>query len=219
VLNLDMTVAVTQNFVSPANLAAAVRWQVLGAGSLFDSHLAAAYLAQRRREEGCEEEQEEEQEEVQPKRRAAGDGRPARRRKRRRRAGDGGEGADEGAEAAAVEAEAREAAAAHLAELELGFRRDSQLCPWLRRLLQQEATAAAEPGPGGAAARQSSLHEEVWQLVQQWTDVPAWRPRLAAACAAAGLPPPRCRHEWLPLATGWCIVFEVGAQTAGLSLA
>lgn len=33
VLNLEMTVAVTQNFVSPANLAAAVQWQALGAGA------------------------------------------------------------------------------------------------------------------------------------------------------------------------------------------
>lgn len=33
VLNLEPTVAVTQNFVSPANLAAAVQWQALGAGA------------------------------------------------------------------------------------------------------------------------------------------------------------------------------------------
>lgn len=33
-LNLDLTVAVTQNFVSPANLEAAVQWQALGAGKL-----------------------------------------------------------------------------------------------------------------------------------------------------------------------------------------
>lgn len=33
-LNLDFTVAVTQNFVSPANLEAAVQWQALGAGEI-----------------------------------------------------------------------------------------------------------------------------------------------------------------------------------------
>lgn len=35
-LNLDFTVAVTQNFVSPANLEAAVQWQALGAGEIED---------------------------------------------------------------------------------------------------------------------------------------------------------------------------------------
>ena len=34
VLNLDLTVAVTQNFVSPANLERAAQWQALGAGAL-----------------------------------------------------------------------------------------------------------------------------------------------------------------------------------------
>lgn len=47
-LNLDFTVAVTQNYVSPANLEAAVQWQALGAGehesslrSLFECVCAA----------------------------------------------------------------------------------------------------------------------------------------------------------------------------------
>ena len=34
VLNLDQTVAVTQNYVSLANLEAAVQWQALGAGQI-----------------------------------------------------------------------------------------------------------------------------------------------------------------------------------------
>jgi hypothetical protein len=128
-----------------------------------------------------------------------------------------------------------EAAQKHLAELELGFGRDSQLAPWLRLLLLEghgdeeagrhlggrrpcqeaghklgQATCAAD---GGSSADGhwacSDIAKVAWQLAQEWTDLPAWRPRLAAACAAAGLPPPSRRHEWLPLATGTCVVFEV----------
>lgn len=58
------------------------------------------------------------------------------------------------------------------------------------------------------------LADRVWELAQQWTEVNAWQPRLEAACRAAGLPPPQQRHEWLPLATGTCVVFEASWHPA-----
>lgn len=99
-------------------------------------------------------------------------------------------------------AAAQAAAAQHLDELDLGFAKDCSLSPWLRLLLQRQ-----EPSASGQPLRPSNA--EVWQLAQQWTDTPAWQPRLVAACRAAGLPEPQHPWEYLPLATGPCVVFEV----------
>ena len=133
--------------------------------------------------------------------------------KKRRAAGkENGSTADESAAEEAEEREEKQAAAeAHLAELTLGFARDSGLAPWLRRLLQLlEASAADE---------QQQLAERVWQLATQYSELDAWRPRAEAACAAAGQAPPQRRHEWLPLATGWCVVFEVSALACACACA
>lgn len=184
------------------------------AGSMFDPHLVPAYLAhlEHGQKLGVGKQQvmaaAEPAEQQQPgpgmngripaKRRLAG-GKQGRRQKRRRGAGEQ-RAAERERQAEAEEAEAAEAAVAHLAELELGFCKDSLLGPWLRLLLQQEAEQGPPPG--------QQPDSQVWQLAQQWTDVPAWRLSLEAACHAAGLPPPQHRHELLPLATGWCLVFE-----------
>lgn len=111
-------------------------------------------------------------------------------------------------------AEWQAAAKEHLQELSTGFSKGGLLAPWLRQLLRQ-----LRPGTGDDQAaqqkqqqqEQQSLDSRVWQLAQEWTELSAWQPRVSAACAAAGLPPPRRRHEWLPLATGTCVVFEASS--------
>ena len=149
---------------------------------------------------------------------------------------NGEEGGSEEREGAEEEA----ALAAHLKELGPGFGRDDLLAGWLRQLLLSlrptsagggadiddggacsDAATAAQPGAGAAPQQQEQQQqqaqraqraERVWELAERWSEVAAWRPRLAAACRAVGLPPPAHRHEWLPLATGWCVTFEVRVQ-------
>ncbi|KAL4420190.1 hypothetical protein ABPG77_011406 [Micractinium sp. CCAP 211/92] len=229
VLNLDLTVAVTQNFVSPANLEAAVQWQALGAGalgSMFDPYLVPAYLQLRQAETGAGAEQ---QQNGQERSANAQEGPPSKRRRQAPHAEppqqhqgrhqqqeeqalpcevDQGQN-DEHGEAA----ERQTAANKHLRELSMGFSKGGLLAPWLRQLLRQ-----LRPGTDDDQAaqlqqqqqqQQQSLDSRVWQLAQQWTELSAWQPRVSAACAAAGLPPPGRRHEWLPLTTGTCVVFEV----------
>ena len=136
---------------------------------------------------------------------------PAKRRRRSRQflarqQGLGVAGAGEAAASSAAEEEeaaaAEAAAMEHLGELSgRGLSRDGPLGPWLRQLLlQREGQGWALPLP---------LHDRVWELAQRWGELDAWQARLAAACSAAGLAPPRHRAEWLPLATsGWCTVFQ-----------
>ncbi|KAL4448536.1 hypothetical protein ABPG75_005755 [Micractinium tetrahymenae] len=245
VLNLDLTVAVTQNFVSPANLEAAVQWQALGAGSMFDPYLVPAYLRMRQ----AEAEAGQQQGGLQRKPTAGQEGPPAKRQRQERPALQAQQaqrhhaseqqqaraGADEagGVEEDDEAAGRRAAVEHHLRELSFGFSKGGLLAPWLRQLLQQ-----LQPGTRGEQAAQQqqqqqqpqqpsgavllpqeeeeqqqherqSLGDRVWQLALQWTELPVWRPRLEAACSAAGLAPPRRRREWLPLATGTCVVFEV----------
>ena len=162
---------------------------------MFDPQLVPAYLAQQ-----AQQQQQSAQATVSP---PPGDGPPPAKRPRRQRGGVWPRAGNEATEVAAgareddAAEEERRGAQEHLAELTLGFAQDSFLAPWLRRLLQQP--------PDG---QPPGLAERVWQLALSWSDVEAWQPRLAAACGAAGLPQPQHRHEWLPLATGCCVVFE-----------
>lgn len=168
---------------------------------MFDPLLVPTFLKHQAQEEGGAAEEAAADAAAQPE----GASPPAKRRRRERRARAPRCGAaaaldSQGQEESEAERAEREAAAEeHLSELTLGWAREGFLAPWLRRLLQQ---LAEDP-------RQQALAERVWQLAQQWGDTAAWRPRVEAACATAGLPPPAQRHEWLPLATGWCVVFEV----------
>ncbi len=76
---------------------------------------------------------------------------------------------------------------------------------------QQQQQQQGAPAATQQEQEQERLAERVWQLAQQWSDVERWRPLLEQACLAAGLQAPGALHEWLPLATGWCVVFEVRA--------
>ena len=181
--------AVTQNFVSPANLAAAVRWQALGAGergpladasqlhprcilllharsapaaasgrhcmrcslwlcagSMFDPHLAAAYLRLRQQADQVAGGNAETAGQVEGSIAAAEEAaRPAKRRRDGSAPRVGQAAPEQGGE---EEGEALAAAAEHLAELDLGFSKDSLLGPWLRLMLQHEEQRGASEGVG-----------------------------------------------------------------------
>lgn len=180
------------------------------AGTMFDSQLVPTYLAlqAQQAQQQAQQAQHHSQQAQQPAPAAAEDREdsppPAKRRRRQRGRAAWQRAGDEAAEAVGTQKEAEEGAQEerrgaeeHLSELTLGFARDCFLAPWLRRLLQQPR----EADPPGLA-------ERVWRMALSWTELEAWKPRLEAACSAAGLAPPQHRHEWLPLATGWCVVFE-----------
>ena len=65
--------------------------------------------------------------------------------------------------------------------------------------------------PCPTVAGEPALRARLSQLAEKYTEVAGWRRRLAAACAAAGLPPP-APQEAFPLAGGEATVFQVGWQ-------
>ncbi|GAB4817095.1 hypothetical protein N2152v2_004141 [Parachlorella kessleri] len=231
VLNLDMTVAVTQNFVSPANLEAVVAFLALGAGTLFDDSLVPAFLAQRQQAQQEADEHiaplgQEQQEEGGASRaaepHAANDTAAVAGAASGRTSPHGGfsnslsgnssSDTDEGTHAGMPRD-----AAAHLREAVLGFDRGGVLGRWLR------AMWVGEP----------SLRPRLAELAVRYTDLADWRRRLERVCEAAGkrgggplftcgayfdyealavlrfgLPAPQ-PVETFPLASGEAVVFEV----------
>ena len=75
-----------------------------------------------------------------------------------------------------------------------GFSRSRKLGPWLRALWEQQ--------PG--------LRDSVAEAAEQHAQWDAWRRALRMACRVSGVQEP-AGAEWLPMAGGQAVVFQVGS--------
>ena len=230
VLNLEVTVAVTQNFVSPANLEAVMAFESLGAGALVDPNFLPAFLdLQEERRAGAGEggagAGAAPGAAVAPPEAVAGPGQEKRSGAQQRHVMLGGTAAQQRAAGELAGDRQRGSSVEQSTGVDIsesgdgpGSDSDSDVAsvgPLALRVHLRRLPFGFGASHSGLCPwlrllwqEQPDLQPQVLALALKYTDLRDWEVLLAQACAAAGRPAPQ-QHEGFPLAGGDCVVFEV----------